>query len=566
MPGASAQILRNAWAGPGAPTVDRFRPLLIAAVLALAAASLFFGARSAAAGTGAPGSTAAGFAIEEGLPLSGLRSDDPDERIEAVESIALSGHALAGRVLRAIEDERLVWLEERGWMLLAEGGAAVPPPGAQTVGVNNRVRAALENAQAFLALGDSDVQRRREAASTLEGIEAVRYLEALTAAWQRESDSVVRQALLLAVAKLRLQSPEASLRLEAVRALALAESSAVRRQLQDLLGLDSTGFREPDPQVREAARVALAAMDARLRKFEWIAAAFSGLSLGSVLLLAALGLAITYGLMGVINMAHGEFLMIGAYSTYLVQQLFRRFAGDWIDWYVLAAVPLAFLASALLGIVLERTVLRWLYGRPLETLLSTWGVSLLLIQSCRLLFGAQNVEVENPSWLSGSMALAGDIVIPYNRMAILAFALAVLLGVYTVLQQTRAGLFVRAVTQNRAMASCTGIPTDRVDTLTFGFGCGIAGLGGVALSQLGNVGPDLGQQYIVDSFMVVVLGGVGQLAGTAIAALGLGSVSKILEPFAGAVLAKIMVLLFIIAFIQRRPQGLFALKGRSADA
>ncbi|MBM3380497.1 MAG: urea ABC transporter permease subunit UrtB, partial [Betaproteobacteria bacterium] len=419
---------------------------------------------------------------------------------------------------------------------------------------------------AFLALGDSDVQRRREAASTLEGIEAVRYLEALTAAWQRESDSGVRQALLLAVAKLRLQSPEASLRLEAVRALALAESSAVRRQLQDLLGLDSTGFREPDPQVREAARVALAAMDARLRKFEWIAAAFSGLSLGSVLLLAALGLAITYGLMGVINMAHGEFLMIGAYSTYLVQQLFRRFAGDWIDWYVLAAVPLAFLASALLGIVLERTVLRWLYGRPLETLLSTWGMSLLLIQSCRLLFGAQNVEVENPSWLSGSMALAGDIVIPYNRMAILAFALVVLLGVYTVLQQTRAGLFVRAVTQNRAMASCTGIPTDRVDTLTFGFGCGIAGLGGVALSQLGNVGPDLGQQYIVDSFMVVVLGGVGQLAGTAIAALGLGSVSKILEPFAGAVLAKIMVLLFIIAFIQRRPQGLFALKGRSADA
>jgi urea transport system permease protein len=535
-------------------------------MLGLAAVYAALSACTAQARTAARGQTAAEVAIEVGLPLAGLRSDDPDERIEAVESIALSGHALAGRILQAIEDERLVWMEARGWILLAEGETADTLAGGQTVGVNNRMRAALETARAFVALAESEVQRRREAATLLEGIEAVRYLEPLKAAWQRESDPGVRQALLLAVAKLRLQSPDASLRLEAVRALAQADSTAVRRQLQDLLALDSNGYREPDPQVREAAKAALGAMDARLRKFERIAAAFSGLSLGSVLLLAALGLAITYGLMGVINMAHGEFLMIGAYSTYLAQQLFRRFASDWIDWYVLAAVPFAFFASALVGIALERAVLRWLYGRPLETLLATWGVSLLLIQSCRLLFGAQNVEVENPSWLSGSMALASDIVLPYNRMAILAFALAVLFGVYLVLQKTRAGLFVRAVTQNRAMASCTGIPTDRVDTLTFGFGCGIAGLGGVALSQLGNVGPDLGQQYIVDSFMVVVLGGVGQLAGTAIAALGLGSVSKILEPFTGAVLAKITVLLFIIAFIQRRPQGLFALKGRSADA
>jgi urea transport system permease protein len=306
-------------------------------------------------------------------------------------------------------------------------------------------------------------------------------------------------------------------------------------------------------------------MDERLRIFEMLAAVFSGLSLGSVLLLAALGLAITYGLMGVINMAHGEFLMIGAYATYLVQGLFRQFAASWFDWYLFAALPTAFFLCALIGMALERSVLRWLYGRPLETLLSTWGVSLLLIQGCRMLFGAQNVEVENPSWLSGSISLAGDIGIPFNRAVILCFALAVLWAVYLVLQKTRSGLFVRAVTQNRAMAACTGIATDRVDMLTFGFGCGIAGLGGVALSQIGNVGPDLGQQYVVDSFMVVVLGGVGQLAGTAIAALGLGSISKILEPVAGAVLAKITVLMFIILFIQRRPQGLFALKGRSAE-
>jgi urea transport system permease protein len=265
-------------------------------------------------------------------------------------------------------------------------------------------------------------------------------------------------------------------------------------------------------------------------------------------------------------MAHGEFLMLGAYTTYVVQGIFRaRFPGAF-DWYVVAALPAAFIVTAAVGMALERGVLRWLYGRPLETLLTTWGVSLLLIQAARTFFGAQNVEVENPSWLSGGIALAGGTVLPFNRIAIVLFSLAVLAAVWLLINRTRMGLFVRGVTQNRAMASCTGVPTNRVDMLTFGLGSGVAGLGGIALSQIGNGGPDLGQSYIVDSFMVVVLGGVGQLAGTVIAAFGLGSVAKFLEPWSGAVLAKIMVLIFIILFIQKRPQGLFALKGRSAEA
>jgi len=249
-----------------------------------------------------------------------------------------------------------------------------------------------------------------------------------------------------------------------------------------------------------------------------------------------------------------------------VQGVFRAYFPAAFDAYVLAALPIAFVVTAVIGMALERSVLRWLYGRPLETLLTTWGVSLLLIQACRTFFGAQNVEVENPSWMSGGLQLAGGYVMPFNRLVIIGFALVVLFLVWLVINRTRMGLFVRGVTQNRAMASCTGVPTHRVDMLTFGLGSGVAGLGGVALSQIGNVGPDLGQSYIVDSFMVVVLGGVGQLAGTVIAAFGLGSVAKFLEPFSGAVLAKIFVLIFIILFIQKRPQGLFALKGRSAEA
>jgi urea transport system permease protein len=281
------------------------------------------------------------------------------------------------------------------------------------------------------------------------------------------------------------------------------------------------------------------------------------------LLLTALGLAITFGLMGIINMAHGELMMIGAYTTYVCQLLFRQYLPGAVDAYLIAALPAAFLVAAAVGIALERSVIRWLYGRPLETLLATWGISLMLMQLVRSIFGAQNVEVANPSWMSGGVTVMGSLVLPYNRIVIVIFSLCVVVAVWLILNHTRLGLFVRAVTQNRRMASCVGVSSAKIDMLTFGLGSGIAGLGGLALSQIGNVGPDLGQSYIVDSFMVVVLGGVGQLAGTVIAAFGLGEASKFLEPLAGAVMAKIVILIFIIIFIQRRPQGLFALKGRS---
>jgi urea transport system permease protein len=281
------------------------------------------------------------------------------------------------------------------------------------------------------------------------------------------------------------------------------------------------------------------------------------------LLLAALGLAITYGLMGVINMAHGELIMIGAYTTYVVQGFFRN--AGYFDWYLLAAVPASFAVAALVGMALERGVIRWLYGRPLETLLATWGISLMLIQLVRTLFGAQNVPVENPAFMSGGLQVLSNVVLPWSRIMIIAFAGLVLFLVYFLLVKTRLGLFVRGVTQNRAMASCVGVPTARVDTWAFGLGSGIAGLAGCALSQLGNVGPDLGQAYIVDSFLVVVFGGVGQLAGTVYAALTLGFANKFLEAWSGAVLAKIALLVFIIIFIQRRPQGMFALKGRAVE-
>ena len=339
-----------------------------------------------------------------------------------------------------------------------------------------------------------------------------------------------------------------------------------RALLLPLLERKGGEFAEPDAEIRHEAELALRAIERRLATGEMLGRVFTGVSLGSILLLAALGLAITYGLMGVINMAHGELIMIGAYATWLVQNLFRKYVPAGFEAYLVAAVPVAFLASALVGMLLERTVIRFLYGRPLETLLATWGISLILIQCVRTLFGAQNVQVENPVWMSGGIELMDNLVLPWNRIVIIAFAAAVLALVWLLLTRTRLGLFVRGVTQNRGMASALGVPTRRIDTLAFGLGSGIAGLAGCALSQVGNVGPELGQSYIVDSFMVVVLGGVGQLAGTVAAAMGLGIVNKFLEAWSGAVLAKIAVLVFIIVFIQKRPQGLFALKGRMVEA
>jgi urea transport system permease protein len=394
----------------------------------------------------------------------------------------------------------------------------------------------------------------------LQGQVGEAQLPLLERALAQETESDIAQALDQLRAAALLASTDEGRRVEAARLLGASSQAATQTLLAERLAI------EPSPTVRQVLQRSLADVKARLAWGDRVGVVFSGISLGSILLLVALGLAITYGLMGVINMAHGELMMIGAYATYCVQLLFQKFLPGAFHWYLLASVPVAFLASALVGAVLERGVIRFLYGRPLETLLATWGISLVLMQAVRSLFGAQNVGVENPSWMSGGVQVLGNLSLPYNRIVIIAFAACVLLGVALLIGKTRLGLFVRAVTQNRPIASCMGVNTSRVDTYAFALGSGIAGLAGCALSQVGNVGPDLGQSYIVDAFMVVVLGGVGQLAGTVIAALGLGVLNKFLEGLTGAVLAKIAVLVFIVIFIQKRPQGIFAMKGRSAEA
>lgn len=505
-----------------------------------------------------------------------LVGDDPEKRVAAVYKIGISGHPLAKELLDALANDGLMVNDDASQIFLITKNSTIDlltgkevttaPSGLESAMITNAVRSALDQANAALALTLADPEARRNAARSLLSSTDAALLPIVEEATRKESDEDARTELLMTVAMLKLQFGSLPERQAAAKSLADSNSPVVQRTLSGLLKKNTAGeWVEPDSVVRQNAAASIEVIEDRLRKFEIFANLFSGLSLGSILLLAALGLAITYGLMGVINMAHGEFLMIGAYVTFLTQGLFRNYFPDAFALYVLAAIPLAFLITGAIGVILERTVLRWLYGRPLETLLTTWGVSLLLIQGCRTIFGAQNVEVENPFWLSGGITLAGDLVIPWNRIMIVGFAIFVVGMVAILLTRTRAGLYVRGVTQNRSMAACNGVATDKVDMLTFGFGSGIAGLGGVALSQIGNVGPDLGQQYIVDSFMVVVLGGVGQLAGTIIAALGLGSVTKLLEPMTGAVLAKISVLVFIILFIQKRPQGLFALKGRSAE-
>nr|WP_236693263.1 urea ABC transporter permease subunit UrtB [Pseudomonas sp. C5pp] len=429
------------------------------------------------------------------------------------------------------------------------------------VRLNNRLRGLIDNALASHQLLSDNRDIRLAAAQQLQKSAQPAQMAFLDRRFASEPDAAVHAALGLALANLQLGASEPAVRLAAVRLLGETGDPLARTRLEALLQPNA----ETDPGVRTAAETSLAQVQRKLLAGELLGQAFSGLSLGSILLLAALGLAITFGLLGVINMAHGEMLMLGAYSTYMVQVLLQRYAPGAIEFYPLIALPVAFAISAGVGMALERTVIRHLYGRPLETLLATWGISLILIQAIRLLFGAQNVEVSNPAWLSGGIQLLPNLVLPYNRLVIIGFALAVVLLTWLLLNRTRLGLNVRAVTQNRNMAACCGVSTGRVDMLAFGLGSGIAGLGGVALSQVGNVGPDLGQSYIIDSFLVVVLGGVGQLAGSLWAAFGLGIANKLLEPQIGAVLGKILILALIILFIQKRPQGLFALKGRVID-
>ena len=441
----------------------------------------------------------------------------------------------------------------------ASGQAVVFPDNATEVINNNRMRREFEAALAAFRLVDADRGVRAQALTVLQDGVSEKLLPLLDKAAAQETDPVLKGRLAMAKAGALLASLDSQKRLAAAMLLADSPDPSTRSLLLQKISA------ETDPEVKAAMTASLQTVQSRLVWGERLGVLFAGASLGSILLLVALGLAITYGLMGVINMAHGELMMIGAYATWAVQNLFRTHLPGFFDAYILAAIPAAFLAAALVGALMERTVIRWLYGRPLETLLATWGISLILMQTVRSLFGAQNVGVENPSWLSGGLQVLPNLVLPYNRIAILIFAALVLAGVALLIAKTRLGLFVRGVTQNRRMAACMGVNTARVDTYAFALGAGIAGLAGCALSQIGNVGPDLGQSYIVDSFLVVVLGGVGQLAGTVWAALGLGILNKLLEGWQGAVLAKIMVLVLIVIVIQKRPQGLFALKGRSAE-
>ncbi|WP_369988312.1 urea ABC transporter permease subunit UrtB [Pseudomonas xanthosomatis] len=452
------------------------------------------------------------------------------------------------------EPARLALLENLRQGRIAEGDT-------RKLRLNNRLRGLIDNALASHQMLSEQATVRLAAAQQLQKSAQPAQMAFLDRRFAAEPDAAVHAALGLALANLQLGASEPAVRLAAVRLLGETGDPLARTRLEALLQPGA----ESDAAVRTAAETSLAQVQRKLLVGELLGQAFSGLSLGSILLLAALGLAITFGLLGVINMAHGEMLMLGAYSTYMVQVLVQRYAPGAIEFYPLIALPVAFAVSAGVGMALERTVIRHLYGRPLETLLATWGISLILIQAVRLLFGAQNVEVSNPAWLSGGIQLLPNLVLPYNRIVIIGFALAVVLLTWLLLNRTRLGLNVRAVTQNRNMAACCGVHTGRVDMLAFGLGSGIAGLGGVALSQVGNVGPDLGQSYIIDSFLVVVLGGVGQLAGSLWAAFGLGIANKLLEPQIGAVLGKILILALIILFIQKRPQGLFALKGRVID-
>ncbi len=485
---------------------------------------------------------------------------------------------LAAEVLAALQDENLfsngqivVIKTKDGYIdAITQASVTVDESALESPNLNNILRSDIETSASQFKLLSKDALVREQSLNALIADTTGLNVAIVKSAKEKETNPELITKFNELIAILDYASSSQEEKIKAIQTMAKSSSAKVQEFLKSLLKKNDSGeFVEPNKTLRVAIELALNDYQSRKSRSEIVSNIFTGLSLGSVLLLAAMGLAITYGLIGVINMAHGEFLMIGAYATFIVQSVFRNHFPGGLEYYLVFAAPFSFLIAALLGLVLEYLVLRHLYGRPLETLLATFGVSLLMMQFVRFLFGAQNVEVANPSWMSGSFmplqSILPGLLIPYNRLIIFFFSLFVVFITWIVLNKTRMGLFVRAVTQNRTMASCVGVRTRQVDSYAFAFGAGIAGLGGCALSQIGNVGPDLGQTYIIDSFMVVVLGGVGQLAGTILGAFGLGILSKFSEPFIGAVLTKIGVLVMIILFIQKRPQGMFALKGRSAE-
>ena len=500
--------------------------------------------------------------------LKRFAADSFAETETAIREIAESGEANAVTVLEALQAGRLhvsgttVFLKRSdGKAIDATSGAelAPVPADAATVRINNKLRRILETTLGSLTLLSPDPARRRAAAEAVFKARDVSARDIIAKALAAETVPQVRKAMREAEAALTLATPSAP------AAVISAILTIRERGDQDAIAVLRSALPNlNDATTREAAETAIAGIESRLRLAGHVQNIWYGLSLGSVLLLAAIGLSITFGVMGVINMAHGEMVMIGAYATFLTQEVFRAYAPGWVDWSLAAALPVAFLLAAAVGVLIERGIIRFLYGRPLETLLATFGVSLILQQAVRTLFGPTNREVSAPAFMSGNFDLAG-ISIANGRMWIILFTLAVFAALLFILKATPLGLQMRAVTQNRRMASSMGIRTAFVDSATFALGSGIAGVAGVALSQIDNVSPNLGQSYIIDSFMVVVFGGVGNLWGTLVSAFALGIGNKFLEPLAGAVLAKITILVALILFIQKRPSGLFALRGRAVE-
>ena len=503
--------------------------------------------------------------------IEALAAGNFSAKAEAVDQLLATGHPRTAIVLQAMlesalqqrkSDNRIVISSKSGSNFQLQDAVTGEDLGSASrrdlkrISVNNSLRKHIRTALAKLSLADPDPAVRRAAVDQIIDNFDADSAALLADAASTESDATIRELMSIGAALGALNSEDSATRLAAIDTIQDSLNPEVRNRLTRLLN------QEQDATVKAAAARALAGIEQRVQNYALLETTFFGLSLGSVLLLAAIGLAITFGVMGVINMAHGELIMLGAYTTYLIQAALPQF----IDWSLLLAVPAAFLVSGLFGIAIERGVIRFLYGRPLETLLATFGVSLILQQLVRTTISAQNVPVANPSWMSGFWQVNSALSLTYNRLFILLFSILVFLALLLILRRTVLGLQVRAVSQNRTMAKAIGIRSERVDMLTFGLGSGIAGVAGVALSQLTNVGPNLGQAYIVDSFMVVVFGGVGNLWGTVVAAFSLGVVNKFLEPYSGAVLAKILVLVFLILFIQKRPRGLFPQRGRAAEA
>ncbi len=486
-----------------------------------------------------------------------------DDRVLSVLKALLNGDLRYRK-----DDDRVVFIKdvEEGYQLTdVLSGVDLGVTGRRNVKkitVNNQLRGQLRSAIARLSLSHKNPKVRLTSVQEL-----IKDMDADTTALFRgamgkESDENVLDVIRTGLALVDINAEDRSTRLRAITELGETLNPIAKVRLEQLLAQDNDGAHlEADAELRRAAQKSLNRFKERQELYELLNTLFFGLSLGSVLLLAAIGLAITFGVMGVINMAHGELIMLGAYTTYVVQLMMPNH----IDYSLFVAIPAAFLVAGLVGVAIERGVIRFLYGRTLETLLATFGISLILQQAVRSIFSPLNRSVETPAWMSGAWEFNASLSLTYNRLYIILFSLLVFAALLMILKKTSLGLQVRAVTQNRPMAKAMGVRTEWVDALTFGLGSGIAGVAGVALSQLTNVGPNLGQAYIIDSFMVVVFGGVGNLWGTLVGAMSLGVVNKFLEPWAGAVLAKILVLIVIILFIQKRPRGLFAQKGRSVE-